>query len=274
MKTIKLNDLLIKCRLTMMISNQEMLKIIKISQNSDNLEQDAFLFLKNKWGLEKFNQFLLLFRQQRVSDILAINYLSDEYPDILREIYNPPALLFYRGNIDLLKTDCIAIVGAREASEYSYRCINGLIPRIKGKYTVVSGLAKGVDGWAHETALKNHTDTIAIVGNCLDDYYPTNNKKLQDAIFKFGLVISEYPPGCHIRRWHFPQRNRIIAGVSQKVIVTEAKERSGSLITAEIALQENRDVYTIPGRIDDTLSRGCNKLIEEGAIPLINFNEL
>jgi len=87
-------------------------------------------------------------------------------------------------------------------------------------------------------------------------------------------VISEYPPGCHIMRWHFPQRNRIIAGVSQKVIVTEAKERSGSLITAEIALQENRDVYAIPGRIGDTLSLGCNKLIEEGAIPLINFKEL
>ncbi|WP_334328736.1 DNA-processing protein DprA [Companilactobacillus sp. HBUAS59699] len=274
MKMNELTNFLIKCRLTMMISNQEMLKIIKISQNSDNLEQDAFLFLKDKWGWEKFNQFLPLFRSNDTSKILAINYLSDEYPDILREIYNPPALLFYRGNIKLLKTDCIAVVGAREATEYSYRCINGLVPKIKGKYTVVSGLAKGVDGWAHQAALNNYVDTIAIIGNCLDDYYPTHNKKLQDEIFKFGLVISEYPPGCHIRRWHFPQRNRIIAGVSQKVIITEAKERSGSLITAEIALQESRDVYAIPGRIGDSLSRGCNKLIEEGAIPLINFNEL
>ncbi|WP_246005621.1 DNA-processing protein DprA [Companilactobacillus insicii] len=270
----ELTDFLIKCRLTLMISNQEMLKIIKISQNSDNLEQDAFSFLKNKWTWEKFDQFLLLFRDQNASGILAINYLSDEYPSTLREIYNPPALLFYRGNIKLLITNCIAIVGAREATQYSYRCINGLIPKIKGKYTVVSGLAKGVDGWAHQSAINNNVDTIAIIGNCLDDYYPSNNKKLQDSIFEYGLVISEYPPGCHIRRWHFPQRNRIIAGVSQKVIVTEAKERSGSLITAEIALQENRDVYAIPGKISDSLSRGCNKLIEEGAIPLINFNEL
>lgn len=270
----KLTELLIKARLTMMISNQEMLYIIKISQNSDNLEQDAFLFLKNKWRGEKFNQFLPLFRQQNVSDILAINYLSDEYPDILREIYNPPALLFYRGDIKLLKTNCLAIVGAREATEYSYRCINGIISTIKSQYAIVSGLAKGVDGWAHQAALNNHAKTIAVIGNCLDDYYPTKNKKLQDDIFEYGLVISEYPPGCHIMRWHFPQRNRIIAGVSQKVIVTEAKERSGSLITAEIALQENRDVYAIPGRIGDTLSLGCNKLIEEGAIPLINFKEL
>ncbi|WP_225426585.1 DNA-processing protein DprA [Companilactobacillus hulinensis] len=269
----ELTRVLIKCRLTMMISNQEMLKIVKLSLNSDNLEQDAFLMLKGFWKLEKYNQFLLLFRQQNVSGIQAINYLEDAYPERLREIYNPPALLFYRGNISLLQTDCVAIVGAREATEYSYRCINGLVPRIVDRYTIVSGLAKGVDGWAHQATLKSHGKTIAVIGNSLEDFYPSVNKQLQMKIFEFGVVISEYPPGCHIQRWHFPQRNRIIAGISQRTVVTEAKERSGSLITAELAMQEGRDVYAIPGKIDESSSKGCNKLIEEGAIPLINFSD-
>ncbi|APX72903.1 DNA-processing protein DprA [Companilactobacillus allii] len=269
----KLTEILVKCRLTMQISNQEMLKIVKLSLNSDNLEQDTFYMLQRSWKSEKYKKFLLLFRLQNESGIQAINYLDDEYPENLREIYNPPALLFYQGDISLLKTDCTAIVGAREATEYSYRCINGLVPRIIDRYTIVSGLAKGVDGWAHQVTLNNHGKTIAVIGNCLSDYYPTKNKKLQDEIFEFGLVISEYPPGCNIQRWHFPQRNRIIAGISQRVIVTEAKERSGSLITAELAMQENRDVYAIPGKIDESTSKGCNKLIEEGAIPLINFSD-
>lgn len=270
----KLTEILIKCRMTRMISNQMMLKIIKLSLKSADLETDTLKLLKKEWKSVKFDEFLPLFTSQKINSIQAINYLSPEYPDLLKEIYNPPALLFYRGDIDLLKNDNLAIVGSRLASDYAYNCISGLVPKVIDRYTIVSGLAKGVDAWSHQRTLQTGGKTIAVIGSCLEDYYPRENRSLQEEISRSGLLISEYPPGCHIARWHFPQRNRIIAGISKKVIVVEAKERSGALITADMALEDNRDVYAIPGRIDSSLSKGCNKLIQEGAIPLINFNEL
>jgi len=270
----KLTDFLIRCRMTGMMSNQIMLNIIKISINSANLESEAYEFLENIWDRGKFNQFLLLL--ERSPEVLppAINYLDDEYPQLLRTIYNPPALLFFSGKIALLKTDCIAIVGARKATDYSFRCIGGLVPRLVNRYTIVSGLARGVDSWAHQHTLKNHGQTIAVTGCGLDLVYPPENLDLQQQIMKNGLVISEYPPKMPADRFHFPQRNRIIAGLSQKVIITEARKRSGSLITASLALENNREVLAIPGPIDRSLSVGCNRLIEEGATPLINFNNL
>ena len=270
----ELTNFLIKCRLTGMVSNQIMLKIIRISLKSDNLREESFNLLKTEWGIDKFHQFLLLLSNQPKNNCQAINYLDDNYPDILRTIYNPPALLFFQGNIALLKTECIAIVGSRLASDYSHRCLGGLVPRLVNRYTIVSGLAKGVDAWAHETTLKNNGSTIAVIGSGLDTFYPKENRFLQAEIMQKGLVISEYPPKSKIEPWHFPQRNRIIAGLSQKVIITEAKKKSGSLITADLALENNREVLAIPGRIDVTLSAGCNKLIEEGATPLIDFNDL
>ena len=257
-----------------MVSNQIMLKIIKISINNGNLKSETFNLLHNEWGSAKFNEFLLLFNQQSENNLNAINYLDEEYPEILRTIYNPPALLFFEGNIALLKTDCLAIVGARQATDYSFRCISGLVPRLVNRYTIVSGLARGVDTWAHTQTLQNHGKTIAVIGSGLDRVYPKENLHLQQQIMDNGLVITEYPPKTNIQRWHFPQRNRIIAGLSQRVIITEAKERSGALITADLALENNREVLAIPGRIDVGLSVGCNKLIEEGATPLINFNNL
>ncbi|KRN98372.1 DNA processing protein [Companilactobacillus kimchiensis] len=260
--------------MTGMVSNQIMLKIIKMSINSDSLESETFHLLKDEWGLEKYSQFLLLLDNQQKTDIQAINYLDSEYPQLLRTIYNPPALLFFVGNIALLKTDCVAIVGSRQATNYSFRCIGGLVPRLVNRYTIVSGLAKGVDSWAHIHTLKNYGRTIAVIGCGLDEAYPKENLALQREIMNNGLVISEYPPHTGVQRFHFPQRNRIIAGLSQKVIVTEAKKRSGALITADLALENNREVLAIPGRIDDSHSAGCNNLIEEGATPLINFNNV
>jgi len=257
-----------------MVSNQIMLKVIKISINSDNLKSESFNLFRYEWGLEKFNQFLLLFNKLDKIEVQAINYLDSTYPELLRTIYNPPALLFFVGNIDLLKTDCVAIVGSRQATDYSFRCISGLVPRLVNRYTTVSGLAKGVDSWAHSQTLKNNGRTIAVIGSGLDEVYPKENIDLQRQIMNNGLVISEYPPKTRIQRWHFPQRNRIIAGLSQKVIVTEAKKRSGSLITADLALENNREVLAIPGRIDVGLSVGCNNLISEGATPLTDFNNL
>lgn len=261
--------------MTGMVSNQIMLKIIKISINSANLETEAGDFLKEIWGYEKYNQFLLLLEHQpKKLSTLEINYLDDEYPQLLRTIYNPPALLFFSGKIALLKTDCVAIVGAREATDYSFRCIGGLVPRLVNRYTIVSGLARGVDSWAHQHTLWNHGQTIAVIGCSLDMVYPQKNLELQHQIMNNGLVISEYPPQTKPEKLHFPERNRIIAGLSQKVIVTEAGKHSGSLITAGFALEDGREVMAIPGEIDNPLSVGCNRLIADGATPLIDSSNL
>ncbi|MFD1471320.1 DNA-processing protein DprA [Companilactobacillus mishanensis] len=270
----KLNEFLVQCRMTRMVSNQMLLKIISIFIDNPNFEMDSLKMLKLKLGPEKYNEFLLLLRRPVKKDIQVINYLEDSYPNQLREIYNPPAMMFYKGNKNLLLDNCLAIVGARQATEYSYRCISGLVPKVIDRYTVVSGLAQGVDAWSHQVTLNNYGKTIAVIGSSLDKYYPKQNRQLQDDIATHGLLLSEYPPGSEINRWHFPQRNRIIAGLSQKVVVTEAKIRSGALITAELALDSNREVISIPGPIDSSLSAGCNKLIQQGATPLINFNDI
>jgi len=270
----ELTEFLIKCRMTGLVSNQIMLKIIKISLNSDRLKSETFHLLKNEWSSEKFSQFLLLLDKQLTPTVNAINYLDEEYPQLLRTIYNPPALLFFEGKIALLKTDCVAIVGAREATDYSFRCIGGLVPRLVNRYTIVSGLARGADSMAHRQTLQSHGQTIAVIGCGLDIAYPKENLDLQRQIMNNGLVISEYPPQTSIERFHFPQRNRIIAGLSQKLIVTEARKRSGALITADLALENNREVLAIPGRIDVSLSVGCNNLIEEGATPLLDFKKI
>lgn len=270
----KLTEVLIKCRMTKMVSNQDMLKIIKKSIKSANLEKDALKLMEEHFSKVDFDQFLLLFNGFTVKKIQAINYLSEEYPDILREIYNPPALLFYQGRIELLKTKTIAVIGARSASNYGISCVDGLVPNLIDRYTIVSGLANGIDGRAHHCAVANGGNTIAVIGTGLNCFYPHNNKYLQRQIANYGLVLSEYPPDTLANPWHFPQRNRIIAGISQSVIVVEAKNRSGALITANIALENNREIFAIPGRVDSKLSDGCNQLIFDGAMPLLNIDIL
>ncbi|KRL90839.1 DNA-processing protein DprA [Lactobacillus kalixensis] len=202
----------------------------------------------------------------------VISFFDSEYPEQLRQIYQPPLILFARGNLDLLKKEIVTIVGSRMATDYSYQVINRLMPNlVKQDLVIASGLAKGVDSLAHEAALRNNGKTIAVVGNGLNHYYPLQNHNLQDEIVQKGLILSEYLPDTPPRPFRFPQRNRILSGLSRSVIVTEAKEKSGSLITANLALQENRDVYAVPGPITSTLSEGPNKLIEAGANPIIDF---
>lgn len=202
----------------------------------------------------------------------VVSFFDSEYPEQLRQIYQPPLILFARGNINLLQREIVTIVGSRMATDYSYQVIEGLTPGlIKKGIVIASGLAKGVDSMAHRAALKNHGETIAVVGNGLNHYYPLQNHTLQEEIIDKGLILSEYLPDTPPKPFRFPQRNRILAGLSKSVIVTEAKEKSGSLITANLALQENRDVYAVPGPITSVLSEGPNKLIEAGANPVVDF---
>lgn len=195
----------------------------------------------------------------------SFSILDEIYPWDLSEIYNPPALLFYQGNIDLLELPKVAVVGSRDSSKLGNQSVQKIIKELNNELIIVSGLARGIDTSAHMAALQNGGRTIAVIGTGLDVFYPKANKKLQSYIGKNHLVLSEYGPGEQPLKFHFPERNRIIAGLCRGVIVAEAKMRSGSLITCERAMEEGRDVFAIPGSILDGKSDGCHHLIQEGA---------
>ncbi|EHJ52812.1 DNA-processing protein DprA [Streptococcus macacae] len=195
----------------------------------------------------------------------SLSIFDKDYPLELKNIYNPPALLFYKGNIDLLQSKKLAIVGSRSSSQNGIDAVKKIVQELGNRFVIVSGLARGIDTSAHLAVLRNGGSSIAVIGTGLDMYYPKENKQLQDYIAHNHLLLSEYGPGSRPLKYHFPERNRIIAGLSQGVVVAEAKLRSGSLITSERALEEGRDVYAIPGNILDGYSDGCHHLIQEGA---------
>lgn len=201
------------------------------------------------------------------------------YPPLLREIYAPPVLLFYQGDLTILKNHiCLAVVGARAATDYGLEAVAEIIPTIlkeaKQPIAVVSGLAKGIDTKAHEVTLKARGHTIGVIGAGIDQFYPRNNKNLQKRIAKEQLLLSEYPLGAKPLKYRFPERNRIIAGLSRGILVIEAKKRSGSLITAYNGLDENRDVFALPGSIFEKNSEGCHKLIQLGAVLTQNADDI
>lgn len=204
-----------------------------------------------------------------------ISFFDQMYPQKLREIYRPPLILFAQGNLKLLQENVITIVGSRQATDYSQLVLNKIVPQlVKSNFVIASGLAMGVDVMAHSATLNNGGKTIAVIGNGLNHFYPERNSQIQRQIINEGLVLSEYLPDTPPRPFRFPERNRILAGIANSVIVTEAKEKSGSLITANIALQENRNIYAVPGPINSQLSTGPNKLIEAGATPITDFSSL
>ena len=220
------------------------------------------------------NQTLFMERYIRIDDKVlmeefkefdSISIMDPEYPEELLWMHNPPVLLFYSGNIDLLKHPKIAVVGSRSCSRTGIQSVEKIINELNNELIVVSGLAKGIDAAAHYAAIRNGGKTIGVIGTGLDVFYPRSNKQLQKYMGGSHLVLTEYGPGQGPQKHHFPERNRIIAGLSRAVIVAEARMRSGSLITCERALEEGRDVFAIPGSILDGRSDGCHHLIQEGA---------
>lgn len=195
----------------------------------------------------------------------SFSILDDVYPFSLCEIYDAPVLLFYKGDLNLLKFPKVAVVGSRSCSQVGIKSVGKVIQGLENELVIVSGLARGIDTAAHMSVLQNGGKTIAVIGTGLDIFYPKSNKRLQNYIGEHHLVLSEYGPGEEPLKYHFPARNRIIAGLCRGVIVAEAKMRSGSLITCERAMEEGRDVFAIPGSILDGRSDGCHHLIQEGA---------
>ena len=211
---------------------------------------------------------------------MKYNYFTiedDIYPQCLREISNPPLKLYYKGNLDLLKEErLIAVVGTRNPSSYGKLCCEYMIKKMtSANITIVSGFAKGIDSIAHKTSLLTGGKTIAVIASGLDIVYPASNLSLYREIEEKGLILSEYEAGVKPFKFNFPQRNRIIAGLSKGTIVVESKDRGGSLITADLALEFNRDVYAVPGDVFSEHSKGCNNLIRDSkAKSLSNINEL
>lgn len=195
-----------------------------------------------------------------------VTIMDDEYPELLREIYNPPIALFYLGNVDLLAGKNLAMIGSREATPQGKMMIEQLVPKlVEEDITIVSGLAKGNDTYAHQAAIRHQGQTIAVIGCGLDIVYPKTNGRLQSFIAKEQLLISEYLPNTKPLKYHFPSRNRIIAGMSRGTCVIEAKKKSGTFITAQLALEEGRDVFAVPGNPLTEYSEGCLHLIQDGA---------
>ncbi|MCM0582878.1 DNA-protecting protein DprA [Weissella diestrammenae] len=197
------------------------------------------------------------------------------YPEALRESDIPPIVLFYRGDISLLNTPILGIVGTRNASKYGEQVVRSWVPDLASAgLTIISGLALGIDGLTHACTLAHRGKTIAVIGTGLNQYYPRQHVALQKAIAQNGLILSEYLPEMGCRKHHFPQRNRIIAALSKNLLVVEAKAKSGSLITAALALKENKSIMAVPGRITDSHSQGCNELIVAGAQPVLSVSDV
>lgn len=203
----------------------------------------------------------------------SFSILDDIYPEWLKEMYNPPTLLFYQGNLKLLNFPKLGFVGSREMSKEAPKITYKLIEELKQSFVIVSGLARGVDTSSHVAAIKQQTPNIAVIGNGLDISYPKENRKLQEYLATHELVLSEYLVGEPPLKFHFPERNRIIAGLSRGIVVVEAKQRSGSLITSRYALEGNREVFAVPGDILNRNVSGCNKLIQQGAAKLITHGQ-
>jgi DNA processing protein len=189
-----------------------------------------------------------------------------DYPEPLRHIHDAPLLLYLRGRRELLGREQVAIVGSRNATRTGLAHARDFAAAIgDAGYVVTSGLALGVDGAAHTGVLEAGHPTIAVIGTGLDIPYPSQHKALAGRIAEQGLLVSEYPPGTPPRAGHFPKRNRIISGLSRGVLVVEASRRSGSLITARLAMEQGREVFAIPGSVHNPLARGCHELIRQGA---------
>jgi len=210
--------------------------------------------------------------QSILADHIQIMILSDEdYPRLLREIDQPPPVLYVKGTLTPADEFSVAMVGTRRVTAYGQQITRDTSIYLSGHgLTIISGLARGVDALAHQHALEAGGRTIAVLGSGVDVIYPPEHRKLAEMIIENGAVISDYPMGTQPEGINFPPRNRIISGLSLATIVVEAGERSGALITAEFAVEQGRDVFAVPGNVLAPMSRGTNRLIQKGAFAMVS----
>ncbi|WP_370452589.1 DNA-processing protein DprA [Lysinibacillus sp. SGAir0095] len=243
-------------------SPTELAKILSISTNR------ASDILSNYRQVLKIN----LLDVYNSSSVKAIPFNSDFYPDSLHDLLDPPTVLYAKGDISILNhPKKIAIIGSRKATNYSSLALEYIVPPlVEQDIVIVSGLAKGADSLAHRATIQFGGKTIAVLGHGFSHIYPPENKKLACEIEGNHLLLTEYPPYVGVQKWHFPMRNRIISGISNAIVVTEASLKSGTLITTEHALEHGKDIFVVPGPIQKEQSKGTNSLLREGAIPIWN----
>ncbi len=260
------------------VGSSKAIKIVKllgepaefINTKSDQLSDLDFLTETEKSGIqtaEEPNDWENICKLISEYDIKFISILDEKYPNILKNIFDPPPFLFYRGT--LKKEDfrrSIAMVGTRKASNYGKLMTKQIGEKlVHAGFTIISGLAYGIDTLSHFAAVKNGGRTIAVFGTGVDQIYPPRNRELAEMIIQNGALISEFVPGSKAEKWNFPTRNRIISGLSLGSVIIEGGKKSGALLTAKFALDQNRDIFALPGDINRPQSAGPNYLIKLGA---------
>ncbi len=264
------------------MTNARLFKIWQGSHDWESIWKNATACDFKSWGIEDdvAQEFL---RAKENIDIDALGKKLEEieatfiswddknYPVLLKELPDPPFLLYVRGDASILSLPCLAVVGTRLMTTYGKQVLDDLLqPLVQSGLVIVSGLAIGIDAYAHKTTLDHHGKTIAVLGSGVDKIYPANNRKLaEDIVEKGGALISEFPLGMEPTVYTFPIRNRIISGLSKGTLVVEAKESSGSLITAKLALEQNRDVFAVPGNMFSSNMAGTHNLIKKGEAKLV-----
>ncbi|MEH7234785.1 DNA-processing protein DprA [Bacillus sp. JJ1562] len=241
-------------------------KILPLTKNQ------VSIFLKDLHSLSIQS----MLKQYSNNNVGIITIFDQEYPQLLKQIFDPPWVLYTAGDKTLLNSEkLLSVVGSRTPTATSRQSMSKvLVPLIKQKWVLVSGLARGIDTMAHRLAIEHNGKTIAVIAGGLQHIYPLENKELATTITQNHILISEYPPFTKPEKWQFPMRNRIISGLSQGTLVVEAKERSGSLITADQALDQGREVFAIPGSILEHSCVGTNKLIQSGAKMVLNSEDI
>ncbi len=235
--------------------NRSELKVFGFHDNEiDNIKNNYIETAEEEIQKVRENNFHIIFKEDEC------------YPPLLSEIYEPPEFIYVVGDKTLLKADKLAVVGSRKGGSYGWNCLNRVLPDIcDAGLVIVSGMAYGIDSISHKIALRENGKTIGVNAGGLLHLYPAGNRGLIDKIIEKGCVISEFALNIIARPFYFPIRNRVIAGISKAILVVEAALKSGSLITARLGLEQNRDILAIPGNIDSPLSKGTNYLIQQGA---------
>lgn len=255
------------------LASEKSLRYMLSLQRRGISEEDIYSIISSKTEMEK-NVFLINENMEKKG--IGFTYFEhNTFPERLKVIDNPPMVLFYKGRLPENDRKALGIVGARVCTEYGKNVAKKLAMETADMgFNIISGMARGIDACAHWGCLATNGSTYAVLGCGVDVCYPKENIELYENIKKNGGIISEYVPGTKALAYQFPERNRIISALSDGVIMVEAKEKSGSFITIDHALSQNKLIYAVPGRITDPLSIGCNKLITEGAVPLVDSNQI